>query len=355
MDTDADRIEMAWSQRTYSETAKRTCATLRTLANWSHLQGGMPPCPRCAESRVKKDGCIGEAQRYRRHAWHRCSGYRVHPPGIGRGSRLTRDVSVRHAGGRDRPAACGPRCAAGGDGPPTAKPRGKSPWSRLIRPPRRRCVRGGALRAGLVAAEATSPCVQPPPSASGGAPVGVVQPAEDGEGHDRARIVPRRPWWFTRHRHALAQPVVRPGRVAGGDVLAERPPRVRLAEQQQAVEALAPDTPEEALAGGVLPGRAVGRAQLPMPVAAATRAKADPYVLSRSRTRERGRRSNGVASRSCWTTRRDPSATRKKAHSGRKSGVVTGRKSHAQVSPAWWRRKVAHVRPSGRGRGTCRR
>ncbi len=37
---------------------------------------------------------------------------------------------------------------------------------------------------------------------------------------------------------------------------------MRLAEQQQVVEALAPDTPEEALAGGVLPRRAVGRAQL---------------------------------------------------------------------------------------------
>jgi hypothetical protein len=88
-------------------------------------------------------------------------------------------------------------------------------------------------------------------------------PPRTGEGHDRARIVSRRPWWFTRHRHALAQPLVRPGRVAVGDVLAERPPQVRPAEQQQVVEARAPDTPEEARAGGVLPGRAVGRAPLP--------------------------------------------------------------------------------------------
>jgi len=52
----------------------------------------------------------------------------------------------------------------------------------------------------------------------------VVQAAEDGDGQDLARIVPRRPRWFTRHWQALAQPLVRPGRVEVGDVFAERAP-----------------------------------------------------------------------------------------------------------------------------------
>src|SRR4051794_27717301 len=100
-----------------------------------------------------------------------------------------------------------------------------------------------------------------------------------------------------------------------------------------------------------------------MPVAATTRAKVGPYLRSLSRMRNRGRSSNGVASRSCWatqasvgwrvtptcTTRRDPSATTTKAWSGRKSRSVTGRKSQAQVSVAWLRRKVAHVWPARRG------
>jgi len=53
--------------------------------------------------------------------------------------------------------------------------------------------RAEALRADLVAAEATRLCVRPLAAASGGALVGVVQPAEDGDGHDRARFVPRPP------------------------------------------------------------------------------------------------------------------------------------------------------------------
>jgi len=100
-----------------------------------------------------------------------------------------------------------------------------------------------------------------------------------------------------------------------------------------------------------------------MPLAAATRVKAGPYLLSLSRMRYRGRWSKGVASRSCWATqasvgwrvtptwtmRREPSAMTKKANNGRKHRSVTGRKSHAQLSGAWLRRKVAHVCPRGRG------
>ncbi len=50
-----------------------------------------------------------------------------------------------------------------------------------------------ALRADLVAAEATRRCVRPLAATSGGTLVGVVQPAEDGDCHDRARIVSRPP------------------------------------------------------------------------------------------------------------------------------------------------------------------
>ena len=100
-----------------------------------------------------------------------------------------------------------------------------------------------------------------------------------------------------------------------------------------------------------------------MPLASATRAKVYPYLPSLSRMRERGRWSNGVASRNCWatrasvgwrvaptwTTRRAVSAMMKQVHSGRKRRSVTGRKSQAQMSGAWFFRKVAYACPRGRG------
>ena len=61
---------------------------------------------------------------------------------------------------------------------------------------------------------------------------------------------------------ALLQALMRPGMVEVRHVLAQHPPQVPLAQDQQVVKALAAHAPEEALAGRVLPGRAVGRAHL---------------------------------------------------------------------------------------------
>src|SRR5215472_13076740 len=80
-----------------------------------------------------------------------------------------------------------------------------------------------------------------------------------------------------------------------------------------------------------------------MPLVAATRAKQDPNLLSRSRRRYFGDRPKGVASRSCWAvhvsvgervtptwiTLRECSSMMKKAKSERKNRSVTGRKSQA--------------------------
>src|SRR3712207_3958179 len=87
-----------------------------------------------------------------------------------------------------------------------------------------------------------------------------MQAAEDRAGDDVACLAPslrRRP---ARHRDALAAPLVRPGLVAVGEVLAERLPQMALTEEQQVVEALPPDTPEEALGDRVGPRRADRRA-----------------------------------------------------------------------------------------------
>ncbi len=58
------------------------------------------------------------------------------------------------------------------------------------------------------------------------------------------------------------QALVWPGGVAVGHVLAQHTAQVGLAQDQEVIEARAPDTAQEPLAGSVLPGRAVGRAQL---------------------------------------------------------------------------------------------
>jgi hypothetical protein len=48
-----------------------------------------------------------------------------------------------------------------------------------------------------------------------------------------------------------------------------------------------------------------------------------------------------------WIAFRDFRRVLKKANSERKKRSVTGRKSHAQICPAWLCRKVAHVYPRG--------
>jgi hypothetical protein len=80
-------------------------------------------------------------------------------------------------------------------------------------------------------------------------------------------------------------------------IVAEDAPQVGLAEDEDMVETLAPDAAEEPLAGRVLARCSVRSSA--MPLAAATRAKAGPYLRSLSRIRNRGHAPNGVASRSC--------------------------------------------------------
>ena len=63
----------------------------------------------------------------------------------------------------------------------------------------------------------------PPGISSGGASIGVVQATQDRAGDDVAGVVPSRPLWLARHRHALAAPLVRAGLIEVGDILTERP------------------------------------------------------------------------------------------------------------------------------------
>ena len=149
-----------------------------------------------------------------------------------------------------------------------------------------------------------------------------------------------------------------------GGVLAEHTRKAALAEDQDVIQVLAPHAAEEPLAHGVGPRCAMGRVQnrdvagfgnalerLP------TLAVIVPDEESRPLPKRRG------FPESCWatqasvgwrvaptcTTRRVASSTTKNANSGRKRRSVPGRKSQAQIAPAWWRRKVAHVCPRGRG------
>src|SRR6059058_2471303 len=76
---------------------------------------------------------------------------------------------------------------------------------------------------------------------------GWIRSQDNRDGDDVACIAPpprRRP---ARHRHALATPLVRPVPVEVGDVLAERPAQVALAERKQVVEAFLPNTPVKPL------------------------------------------------------------------------------------------------------------
>jgi len=63
--------------------------------------------------------------------------------------------------------------------------------------------RAHALRGSPVASAAARPDLRRTAAASGGALVGVVQSAEDRDGEDMARVMPRWLWRHTRSRHAL--------------------------------------------------------------------------------------------------------------------------------------------------------
>jgi hypothetical protein len=105
-----------------------------------------------------------------------------------------------------------------------------------------------------------------------------------------------------------------------------------------------------------------------MVVVAATRAKRDPNLLSRSHSRYVGtchqvslleavrasQASVGDRVAPTWITRRDASSLMKKAKRGRKKRSVTCKKSQAQICAAWLCRNVAQFCPRGRGVRTSR-
>ncbi len=61
----------------------------------------------------------------------------------------------------------------------------------------------------------------------------------------------------------MPEPLVRPSTIEVVDILVEHAPQVAFSEDQEMIEALPPDAPEEALADGVGPRRARRRAQDP--------------------------------------------------------------------------------------------
>jgi hypothetical protein len=88
----------------------------------------------------------------------------------------------------------------------------------------------------------------------------MVQATQDRNAtHYPSAVLKHDSWW---HWCRLPKALVRPLLVEVVDVLAERMRQMALAQDEHVVQALAPHAPEEPLAGGVLPGRAVGRAQL---------------------------------------------------------------------------------------------
>jgi len=196
---------------------------------------------------------------------------------------------------------------------------------------------------------------------SGGAPIGVVQATRDRQHGYRLGMARQLLRW--RLREALPAALVRPRAVAVRRVLAEHAGQLPRAEDEHVVEARATHAPEESCAHGMRLWRA---RRGPQERAATGRRDAGarrPALAIVVADRVARALAAGVASRSgwatqalvgwrvapTWTTRRVASSTTKQAHSGRKSRSVTGRKSHAQLSGAWLRRKVAHVCPRGRG------
>ena len=110
-------------------------------------------------------------------------------------------------------------------------------------------------------------------------------------------------------------------------VFAEDVSQVPLAEDEDVIEAIPPHAPEEPLAGGVLPGRAVGRAQLRAPARRLHPGKHRVVLAIVVADQVAGLLPEGVAARSCWatqasvgwrvtptwTTRRESSAMTKQA------------------------------------------
>ncbi len=91
--------------------------------------------------------------------------------------------------------------------------------------------------------------------------VRVVQPAEHGDGLNLPVCLRSHHWPLGAVGEVLLHALVRPRAVAVRRVLAEDTPEGRLAADEDVVQARAAHAAAEALAGGVLPGRAVGGPQ----------------------------------------------------------------------------------------------
>jgi len=233
------------------------------------------------------------------------------------------------------------------------------------RPPGNPCPRRIGATTGSVAARAAlvTPLwwLENHPSASRGALVGMVEPAEDGHGAYRSRTANRLP--RRRCRERLLETLVRPRPVEVRDVFPEHAGQLPLAQDQDVVQALAADAAQEALAHGMCPRRAVRRARDADATACGDGRACRPVRALVVAAEEPGALVERLAARRCratrasvgWrvtptcTTRRAPSAITKQAHNGRQARSVTGRKSQARIVAAWLRRKVDQAGPRGRG------
>ena len=206
---------------------------------------------------------------------------------------------------------------------------------------------------------------------SRGTTIVVVKTAQDWEGDNtpRARMFPihRR----RSRRDRLADPLVWPGVVEVPDIRAEDAPQVRLAQDEDMVQALAPHAAEEALAGRVLPGRAIGRAHLrdarcrghkregrPVLAVAIADEVARPLAERRGLAQLLG--DSGVRRVTRGTDMHHatgPGRDHDEGVQGPEEQVGDGRKSQAQVCAPWLRGNVAQdwsARHVGRVPRMCR-
>jgi hypothetical protein len=177
----------------------------------------------------------------------------------------------------------------------------------------------------------------------------MMQPAQDGERHDGSRPWARILSHLASVRDRLAYLLMRAHEIEGGTVLLQDAMHLTLVQDEEVIETLTTDTPEEPRSQlAVARGAWTGVRSSAIWLVAATRANWTPSFLSVSRKKERGLSPHGVASRRCcaiqasvgwrvtpaWTTRREPRSMMKNATSCRKHPSMIGRQSHAQISCA---------------------
>jgi len=88
-----------------------------------------------------------------------------------------------------------------------------------------------------------------------GATIGMMEPAQDRDRADTAPIPRGYGGWS---RDLLAYPLMRPFRVEVRDIRAQDTPEVRLAEDEEVIQALAAHRPKEAFAHSILFGCSIG-------------------------------------------------------------------------------------------------